>query len=319
MRIICAICTEGHRLSDIRKLADVSAIFYKLTSLEVQRESVQVSTSEATQLKDHPVGEGQENRYDPLVGNESFEPEIVFVLPTANNDTVKQESHGSEDSGSSDEEGTVDSIDPSAVESAQTPGDLQCHLCDRKFRSQVRLEGHVREHQGLKPALCKICGKDFTEWKNLKRHKDEKHPQCNQGTFRCDYEGCTLTYSTSKGLYAHKRKHDPAYVKPVPLPCICETCGVTYSSKGALKKHMYIHTGGMPFRCEQCNKSYPTSYKLKVHMMRHQGIKNHECSVCGMRKTTADELKLHMNYHTKEKVFTCHYCGQTFLTSGRFG
>uniref|UniRef100_A0A182NC86 C2H2-type domain-containing protein n=1 Tax=Anopheles dirus TaxID=7168 RepID=A0A182NC86_9DIPT len=193
---------------------------------------------------------------------------------------------------------------------------LSCQLCEQKFRSQSRYDGHLREHQGLKPALCSICGKDFTEWNRLKQHMANKHPAPDQEAFPCDYEGCRFSYKTRKGLTAHRKTHNPNFTRPVPKKCVCETCGKTFSSSGTLKKHSYIHTGILPFHCEICDKKHPTAHKLKVHMMRHQGIKNYECSLCGLKKTTSDELKAHMNNHTKAKVYVCEHCGQVFTSSG---
>ncbi|XP_050079648.1 zinc finger protein draculin [Anopheles maculipalpis] len=324
------VCSQCYgKFVDFDSFRTLCLVAYeKLT--QFQTDSLKVCTKEIEELADHPECEKEEHHIYSPADNELLEKVVVVEIDSSNYDTLLE--HESDVSDDSDEEDstTLDSTDPTVPsirndtktadneESKQNRRALNCDLCDRKFRSQDRLEGHIREHQGLKPALCQICGKSFTDWKNLKRHKDEKHLQRNQGVFRCDYEGCTSSFSSSKVLNAHKKRHDPNYVKPVPKPCICETCGITYSSKGALKKHLYIHTGGMPFHCEKCNKSYPTAYKLKVHIMRHQGIKNYECSYCGLKKTTADELKLHMNYHTKEKVFNCHFCGQTFLTSGNF-
>lgn len=113
--------------------------------------------------------------------------------------------------------------------------ELACHLCDDKFRTQNRLDGHLRMHQGLKPALCKECGKEFAGWRSLRRHMKEKHLKLDIGYFPCDYEGCTYSYTTRKVLLQHKKKHEPGWVKPVPKKCVCETCGKTFSSAGSLK------------------------------------------------------------------------------------
>ncbi|XP_049290960.1 gastrula zinc finger protein XlCGF57.1-like [Anopheles funestus] len=325
------ICNEcNQKLLDFDNFRTLCLAAYDKFTQD-RKETLQECTDNREELKDETDCE-EEIDYDTLADNEPLlEKEQVVEIITVNNITLESESVGNDDSDVVKVENyeaadqTVLMINDTKNETEgdskeQQPvskrSELKCNLCDQKFRSQNRLDGHLREHQGLKPALCKICGKDFADWKNLKRHNIDKHLKLNQGLFKCDFEGCSLSYSTGKGLNAHKKKHDPKYVKPVAKKCICETCGNTFSSKGALKKHSYIHTGGMPFHCEQCNKSYPTSYKLKVHMMRHQGIKNYECSYCGLKKTTADELKLHMNYHTKEKVLSCNFCGQKFLTAG---
>ncbi|XP_053668267.1 zinc finger protein 501 [Anopheles marshallii] len=259
----------------------------------------------------------EEKRVEEIISLNSITLENVSVDGNDDSIGVKDETFEAADQTISTEDDTKNE-DSEEKRSPTKRIELKCHVCDQRFRSQNRLDGHIRVHQGLKPALCKICGKDFSDWRNLKRHNAEKHLMLDRGNFRCDYEGCNLSFTTGKGFKNHKKKHDPNYVRPVPKKCICEMCGKTFSSQGALKKHAYIHTGGMPFHCEKCNKSYPTTYKLKVHMMRHQGIKNYECSYCGLKKTTSDELKMHMNYHTKEKIHTCNYCGQKFLTSGNF-
>uniref|UniRef100_A0A182WFX4 C2H2-type domain-containing protein n=1 Tax=Anopheles minimus TaxID=112268 RepID=A0A182WFX4_9DIPT len=368
MQFSCVICKKVHSATQIKKLADVSTIFYQLTSLEAcklddlqalnicnecnqkllefdifrtlclaayekftqdRKETLQQGTNDNQELNDQTVCE-EEDKFDATTDNEPLEEKHVIEIITLDNVALQNESDGNEyqEVVKFETLPVADQTVPSnndtknekqsESEEKQTPTkreDLKCHLCDRKFRFQNRLDGHLREHQGLKPAVCKICGKDFVNWKNLKRHNQEKHLQLNQGNFPCDFEGCGLSYSTNKGLRAHKKKHDPKYVKPIPKKCICETCGNTFSSKGALKKHSYIHTGGMPFHCERCNKNYPTAYKLKVHMMRHMGIKNYECPYCGLKKTTADELNMHLNYHTKKKVYTCNFCEQKFLTA----
>ncbi|XP_052889293.1 zinc finger protein 681-like [Anopheles moucheti] len=362
MQFTCVICEEVHSVTQIKKLLDVSTIFYKLTSLEVsqlndiqslnicngcnqklfdfdnfrtlclagyekltqdRKETLQECTNNSDEIYDQAVYE-EDNKYDASADNALLEETRVVEIITLNSITPEDDSIVVKGETFEAVDQTISSEDDTKNEDSKDKRppikriDLKCHLCDQRFRSQNRLDGHIRVHQGLKPALCKICGKDFTDWRNLKRHNAEKHLKLDHGNFRCDYEGCNLSFTTGKGFKSHKRKHDPDYVRPVPKKCICEMCGKTFSSQGALKKHSYIHTGGMPFHCEKCNKSYPTSYKLKVHMMRHQGIKNFECSYCGLKKTTSDELKMHMNYHTKEKVHTCNYCGQKFLTSGNF-
>ncbi|XP_058464355.1 zinc finger protein 2-like [Malaya genurostris] len=192
---------------------------------------------------------------------------------------------------------------------------IDCKLCPKKFRSEARLAGHMRTHQGLKPALCTYCGKDFQKYISLKFHIQQKHSD-KQLKYPCDYPGCEHVYSTKQGMTNHKKRHDPNFVMPEPKHSVCDQCGKTFSTGGALKKHSYIHTGDMPFECKVCKRRLPTAHKLKEHTMRHEGIKNHVCPYCGQKKTTRHELKVHMNYHTREKQFTCHVCAQVFSNIG---
>ncbi|XP_055622601.1 gastrula zinc finger protein XlCGF57.1-like [Toxorhynchites rutilus septentrionalis] len=187
-----------------------------------------------------------------------------------------------------------------------------CNLCDKKFRDEIRLQGHLRVHQGLKPALCTYCGKDFSKYNHLKVHITQKHSNAKM-RFPCDFSGCEMVYATKQGMINHKKRHDPNFVPPEPKRSVCDQCGKTFSTKGSLKAHSYIHTGIRPFQCTICDKRFPDIHKLNEHIMRHEGIKNHVCSYCGQKKTTLKELKVHMNYHTREKQqFACDICAQTF-------
>lgn len=190
-----------------------------------------------------------------------------------------------------------------------------CTECNKKFRSETRFQGHMRMHEGLKPALCTTCGKSFAKYNSLKLHINQKHSE-NKVKYPCDFPGCEHVYSTKQTMQQHRKKHDPNYVTPEQKRSVCDQCGKTFSTTGALKKHSYIHTGDMPFQCTVCNKKLPTAHKLKEHTMRHEGVKNHVCPYCGMKKTTRHELKVHMNYHTREKQFTCHVCAQVFSNIG---
>ncbi|XP_062555692.1 zinc finger protein 845-like [Armigeres subalbatus] len=192
---------------------------------------------------------------------------------------------------------------------------LSCNQCERKFRTDQRLQGHLRTHLGLKPAVCNLCGKEFHKFYNLKLHMTRKHSDA-KCEFLCDFPECGLSYSTKQGLTNHRRRHDPNFIQPIQKRVVCDQCGKTFSTAGALKKHSYIHSGDMPFQCQTCNKKLPTAHKLKEHTMRHEGIRNHVCPLCGLKKTTRHELTVHMNYHTREKQFTCHVCAQVFSNIG---
>ncbi|XP_058055191.1 gastrula zinc finger protein XlCGF57.1-like [Anopheles bellator] len=192
-----------------------------------------------------------------------------------------------------------------------------CHVCHTKFKTQTRLNGHLRVHQGLKPAVCTICGKEFIKWFNLKMHIRNKHMNEQQQRFPCDFPGCNLTYTTVANMRKHRKTHDPNnHVNRGTLKYICEQCGKSYTTFGALKAHTYSHTGNLPFSCTMCDRKFVNADKLRIHMMRHQGIKNFECPHCGIKKTTKTELRTHINYHTKERKIPCSTCGLAFASSG---
>ncbi|XP_058465300.1 zinc finger protein 184-like [Malaya genurostris] len=194
----------------------------------------------------------------------------------------------------------------------------RCDRCPRKFRVLLRLNAHKRTHDGLKPFECKLCGKDFAKWNNLKSHHIQKHTD-NKIAIPCEHQGCGQTFATRQGLKRHRlRAHDPNYVMPDPKQFVCDSCGKTFSTNGALKKHQYVHTPNeMPFVCGLCGKKFPTSHKLKEHTMRHEGIKNHTCPFCGLRKTTMHELRSHIgNVHSRARSYPCDICSSVFTNIG---
>uniref|UniRef100_A0A182QA19 C2H2-type domain-containing protein n=1 Tax=Anopheles farauti TaxID=69004 RepID=A0A182QA19_9DIPT len=356
MKFFCVICSAESVKTKFRNITEVSTIFFNLTSLELPKvnnyQSLTICDACYHQLQAYdgfrtqclaayakltqnlgdvqtrlPSDSGKEiseGEFKSTINNDVTNSESILEIVPMEPTFVKVETcevidNDEEQSDNGEPVDETDSTNKVTIKPTQAGIKtklLSCQLCEQKFRSQIRYDGHLREHQGLKPALCSICGKEFAEWNRLKQHMANKHPAPDQEAFSCDYEGCSYSYKTKKGLTAHRKTHSPNFTRPVPKKCVCEMCGKTFSSSGTLKKHSYIHTGILPFHCTICDKKHPTAHKLKVHMMRHQGIKNYECSICGLKKITSDELKAHMNNHTKAKVYVCEHCGQIFASSG---
>lgn len=221
---------------------------------------------------------------------------------------------------------------------------LICDICQKPFFKKHRLEGHMREHMGLKQWDCNQCDKSYVKWHTYKTHMSYWHgDDTNKVQYKCDYDGCNKSYpmkvsnrcenktylynSLTKcdvlilqsSLKIHiKNKHMGQPIETVAtFNFVCEHCGKSFKSNSALKKHTYTHLPNlMPFKCKICPKKYPTKHKLKEHIMRHEGIKNYVCTLCGLRKTTGHELKVHMNYHTRDKQFPCELCTRVFSNIG---
>ncbi|PSN49472.1 hypothetical protein C0J52_22890 [Blattella germanica] len=54
-----------------------------------------------------------------------------------------------------------------------------------------------------------------------------------------------------------------------PFPC--SVCDKSYSSKGALKRHLRYECGVEPrFKCPVCDRRFYHNYHLKSHLIQHE-------------------------------------------------
>lgn len=52
----------------------------------------------------------------------------------------------------------------------------------------------------------------------------------------------------------------------------CSVCHKTYSTKGALQRHVRYECGVEPqFRCHLCSRRFCHNYHLKTHLILHKG------------------------------------------------
>ena len=59
--------------------------------------------------------------------------------------------------------------------------------CSKRFALQNSLHRHWLSHAGIKPYVCKYCGKSFTQMHNLKSHIIKQPDQKNIGQYVNSY------------------------------------------------------------------------------------------------------------------------------------
>lgn len=130
---------------------------------------------------------------------------------------------------------------------------FQCPHCPTRCTNRGQLAGHIRSHTGERPFQCEQCRAEgirkwFTRQEELTRHllRSKKHQgegnlpcdQCDRTFFRhdhlrkhkkthtkkserldyrCNFEGCTSSYTRSDALSRHRRKKHNIQARPCQL------------------------------------------------------------------------------------------------------
>ncbi|XP_064631455.1 uncharacterized protein LOC135489827 [Lineus longissimus] len=95
---------------------------------------------------------------------------------------------------------------------------------------------------------------------------------------------------------------------------VCKTCSKTFTLKGNLKAHEFIHLGLKPYRCDAagCEQVFRTTEACRRHKLTHLGVKLFECVVCKVKFSTNQALKEHMSRHTDSRPHVCKFCQKRF-------
>ncbi|EDW07020.1 zinc finger protein 436 isoform X1 [Drosophila mojavensis] len=176
-----------------------------------------------------------------------------------------------------------------------------CHVCNKAFRQQCRLNQHMRSHVDEKLYTCEMCGKKL---KHLRNHKEHMLTHTNAKPHQCLV--CARFYRTTSSLAAHMRTH--AEDKPYK----CDQCGRSYAAFDHLRRHKLTHTGERPYACDLCDKAYYDSSSLRQHKVSHTGEKAFTCEICGVGLSQKSGYKKHMLVHSGEKPHKCPICGRAF-------
>ncbi|KAL6255927.1 hypothetical protein P5V15_013167 [Pogonomyrmex californicus] len=180
---------------------------------------------------------------------------------------------------------------------------FQCTTCEKAFRSKIGLAQHTATHTGQFDYNCSTCGKGFQCKSYLivhqRVHSDLKPYPCTK---------CGQHFKTKQSLLDHENRH--LGVKPY----MCEICGRGFITKGLCKSHQKIHSGtdNRQYPCAVCNKMFVSKSYLNTHLRIHTGEKPYLCEVCGKGFLTRVDLKIHSTMHTGEKSFKCESCGKVF-------
>ncbi|XP_026730119.1 GDNF-inducible zinc finger protein 1-like [Trichoplusia ni] len=132
----------------------------------------------------------------------------------------------------------------------------RCPACGALLASRQALAAHAAAAHGKAarpPHVCAACFRTCDTPELLSAHL-LRHRQAKQ--FVCGYDGCILRFATRNNLMSHIRKchsgavevaaaNDASAAEPEPEPAApvttCDTCGRTFGSAAAMKRHARVH------------------------------------------------------------------------------
>lgn len=164
---------------------------------------------------------------------------------------------------------------------------FECDRCGRSFSQRANLHRHYQGHIGEKPHLCQLCCRAFVHKVQLSEHMAQEHAGAAGGGKRFSCRICHQAFAERGHLRQHAVKMHPELhreavgaISAADRTHVCDTCGRGYTTLGALRMHMRIHTGDV-LSCSFCDKTYVNRALLEQHLRTHTREKAFECRQCG--------------------------------------
>lgn len=85
-------------------------------------------------------------------------------------------------------------------------------------------------------------------------------PAHDKGHQRVCCELCPKSFTSSSGLYMHKKTHHGTSFT------VCKLCGKKFGSESRLRRHLSSHSSEKPYQCVRCQKSYKHKDTLDNHV-----------------------------------------------------
>ena len=159
-----------------------------------------------------------------------------------------------------------------------------CHLCGKTYSFSSGLSRHMRSHGNDYRFLCQICNSYFSTKDHLEKHmfihkRDKKatSPEVNKSSsvVLFDKDEIPLSiYKKDKMPSSQEINKSSSLVlfdkDKVPLGSkTCPQCFRSYTTVGALNRHLRSHSNDRRFQCPICFKRFLRKEYLIVHMKQH--------------------------------------------------
>ncbi|XP_026792192.3 zinc finger and BTB domain-containing protein 41 [Pangasianodon hypophthalmus] len=177
----------------------------------------------------------------------------------------------------------------------------KCDICHKSFTRRPHLEEHMILHSQHRPFKCAYCDDYFKSRFARLKHQEKYH----LGPFPCDICGRQFNDTGNRKRHIEcthggKRKWT------------CFLCGKSVRERTTLREHLRIHSGEKPHLCSICGQSFRHGSSYRLHLRVHHDDKRYECEECGKAFIRHDHLKKHKKIHTGERAHQCEECGKCF-------
>jgi len=204
-----------------------------------------------------------------------------------------------------------------------------------KSGRDIEVKVKARSTELSKPYVCQICNKEFARMRSVKLHMIE-HSSVN--CFDCP--DCEGQFDSVSAFRSHRVLHRNAiqcvhcskyfsrtYITQHMLqehsgqtceerPYVCCDCGISYTQKYFLTRHIRARACVNNAMCSVCGKMMPNQRSLKLHMKCHNSEKRFKCPMCEKAFKYAESIPGHVRIvHKKMRPFLCHTCGKRFTAS----
>merc|ERR1711997_864276 len=138
---------------------------------------------------------------------------------------------------------------------------IPCVYCVRLLQKD-RIRQHIRNEHPHMSHLCTECGRECIYPSALKQHIKEFHQGIRDAM--CDL--CGKSYPNQRSLRKHIKTH------AVQREHICPECGKDFLTSTKLNEHRRVHTGAKPFQCKVCAYKAGKKENVQAHIKKVHNV-----------------------------------------------
>jgi len=138
---------------------------------------------------------------------------------------------------------------------------IPCVYCVRLLQRD-RIRQHIRNEHPHMSHLCTECGRECIYPSALKQHIKEFHQGIRDAM--CDL--CGKSYPNQRSLRKHIKTH------AVQREHICPECGKDFLTSTKLNEHRRVHTGAKPFQCKVCAYKAGKKENVQAHIKKVHNV-----------------------------------------------